>query len=148
MIAHFKKQADSIIAKPHTESLEWKNGIADREWAWCDALFMGPPAFAYLSTATANRKYLDFATKMWFKTTDYLFDKDENLYFRDSRFFTQKEKNGQKIFWSRGNGWVMAGLVRMLSNMPANYPSRVHFVDLYQKMAGKIAKLQSADGTW
>jgi len=148
MIVHFKTQADSIIAKPHTESLEWKNGIADREWAWCDALFMGPPAFAYLTTATANQKYLDFATKMWFKTTDYLFDKDENLYFRDSRFFTQKEKNGQKIFWSRGNGWVMAGLVRMLSNMPANYPSRVHFVDLYQKMAGKIAKLQSADGTW
>jgi len=148
MIARFKAQADSIIARPHDESLEWKNNIANREWAWCDALFMGPPAFAYLSTATGNQKYLDFATKMWFKTTDYLFDKDENLYFRDGRFFTQKEKNGQKVFWSRGNGWVMGGLVRMLSNIPANYPSRVHFVDLYKKMAEKIAQLQNADGTW
>jgi len=148
MIARFKAQADSIIAKPHDESLEWKNNIATREWAWCDALFMGPPAFAYLSTATHDPKYLDFAVKMWFKTTDYLFDKDENLYFRDGRFITQKEKNGQKVFWSRGNGWVMGGLVRMLANMPENYPSRVHFVDLYKKMAEKIAKLQNADGTW
>lgn len=148
MIARFRAQADSIIAKPHDESLEWKNGIANREWAWCDALFMGPPAFAYLSTATHDQKYLDFAVKMWFKTTDYLFEKDEHLYFRDSRYFTPREKNGQKVFWSRGNGWVMGGLVRMLSNMPANYPSRVHFVDLYKKMADKIVKLQNADGTW
>ena len=148
MIAKFRALADSIIAKPHNESLEWKNGIANREWAWCDALFMGPPAFAYLSTATHDPKYLDFAVKMWFKTTDYLFDKNENLYYRDSRFIAQKEKNGQKIFWSRGNGWVMGGLVRMLSNMPENYPSRAHFVDLYEKMAAKIVKLQNADGTW
>ncbi|MDB5022961.1 MAG: glycoside hydrolase family 88 protein [Mucilaginibacter sp.] len=148
MIAHFKALADSIIDRPHAESLEWKNNIANREWAWCDALFMGPPAFAYLSSATGEKKYLDFASKMWFKTTDYLFDKDENLYYRDSRFFTQKEANGKKVFWSRGNGWVMAGLVRMLDNMPAHYPERAHFEELYRKMAEKIAKLQHKDGTW
>ena len=87
MIAKFKVLADSIVAMPHTESLEWKNNVANREWAWCDALFMGPPALAYLSTATGNKKYLETAIKLWFKTTDYLFDKDENLYFRDSCFF-------------------------------------------------------------
>jgi unsaturated rhamnogalacturonyl hydrolase len=148
MIAHFKALADSIIARPHDESLEWKNNVANREWAWCDALFMGPPAFAYLSTATGDLKYLNFADKMWFKTTDYLFDKDENLYFRDGRFLTQKEANGKKVFWSRGNGWVMGGLVRMLENMPAHYPDRAKFEDLYRKMAEKIVTLQNSDGTW
>lgn len=148
MITHFKTQADSIIAMPHTESLEWKNNIANREWAWCDALFMGPPAFAYLYKATGERKYLDITTKLWFKTTDYLLDKNEDLYYRDSRFFTQREANGKKVFWSRGNGWVMGGLVRVLDNMPAEYPERQKFVDLYQKMAARIAKLQSHDGTW
>lgn len=148
MIAHFKAQADSIIGLPHTESLEWKNDIANREWAWCDALFMGPPAFAYLHTATGERKYLDIADKLWWKTTNYLFDKDENLYFRDSRFFTQKEANGRKVFWSRGNGWVMGGLVRMLDNMPDDYPNRGKYIELYEKMAEKIAALQSKDGTW
>jgi unsaturated rhamnogalacturonyl hydrolase len=148
MIASFKALADSIIASPHTESLEWKNNIASREWAWCDALLMGPPALAYLSSATGEKKYLDMASKLWFKTTEYLYDKDENLYFRDSRFFTQKEANGKKIFWSRGNGWVMGGLVRMLDNMPADYPERTRFEDLYKKMAQKIAGLQNSDGTW
>lgn len=148
MLTNFKALADSIIARPHTEPLEWKNNVASREWAWCDALFMGPPALAYLSTATGEKKYLDIAVKLWDKTTDYLFDKDENLYYRDSRFFTQKEKNGQKVFWSRGNGWVMGGLVRVIQNMPANYPDRARFVELYKKMAAKIATLQNADGTW
>lgn len=148
MIAQWKQQADSIIALPHTESLEWKNNIAEREWAWCDALFMGPPALAYLSTATGDHKYLDAACKLWWKTTAYLYDKEEHLYYRDSRFFTQKEANGKKVFWSRGNGWVLAGLVRMLKNMPDDYPERTDFVKLYQEMARKIATLQDADGTW
>ena len=148
IIDHFKEQADSIIAMPHTESLEWKNNIHLREWAWCDALFMGPPALAYLSTATREQKYLDIASKLWWKTTDYLFDSSENLYFRDSRYFDKREANGKKVFWSRGNGWVMGGLVRMLENMPLDYPGRTRFVDLYKKMAEKIASLQTKDGTW
>jgi unsaturated rhamnogalacturonyl hydrolase len=148
MIARFKALTDSIAALPHTESLEWKNNIANREWAWCDALFMGPPAFAYLSSATKDKKYLDLASKLWWKTTDYLFDKNENLYYRDSRFFTQREANGKKVFWSRGNGWVMGGLVRVLDNMPADYPDRKKFIYLYTKMAAKIASLQDPDGTW
>jgi len=148
MIARFKALDDSIIARPHDESLEWKNNIASREWAWCDALFMGPPALAHLYTATGDKKYMDITVKLWNKTTDYLFDKDENLYYRDSRFFTQEEANGKKVFWSRGNGWVMGGLVRVLDNMPADYPDRAKFVEQFQKMAEKIASLQSRDSTW
>ena len=148
MIARFKGLADSIIAMPHTESLEWRNGISNREWAWCDALYMGPPALAYLSTATGEIKYLDIASKLWWKTTDYLFDSSENLYYRDSRYFSKKEANGKKVFWSRGNGWVMGGIVRMLENMPQNYPDRPRFISLYKRMADKIATLQSPDGSW
>ena len=148
MIAHFRALADSIIAMPHTESLEWKNNIQLREWAWCDALFMAPPALAYFATATGDKKYLNIACKLWWKTTDYLFDSTENLYFRDGSFFKARESNGKKMFWSRGNGWVLAGLVRMLENMPADYPDRPRFIELYKKMAEKIITLQSEDGSW
>ena len=148
MISHWQMQADSIISMPHTESLEWKNAIADREWAWCDALFMGPPSLAYLYTATGEIKYLDIASKLWWKTTDYLYDSSEHLYTRDSRYFNSKEANGKKMFWARGNGWVLAGLVRMLENMPHDYPDRARFVDLFKNMSEKIASLQTADGTW
>lgn len=148
MIAHWRQQADSIIAMPHDESLEWKNGVSNREWAWCDALFMGPPSLAYLYTATDEIKYLDIASRLWWKTTDYLYDSTEHLYFRDSKYFDAKEANGKKVFWSRGNGWVLAGLVRMLENMPGNYPDRNRFEDLYKNMSEKIASLQTEDGSW
>lgn len=148
LVAPFRAQADSICGRPHGESLEWKNNIHLREWAWCDALFMGPAGLAMLSTATGDRRYLDMADSLWWKTTDYLFDNSEQLYFRDSRYFGQHEANGKKVFWSRGNGWVMGGLVRMLDNMPANYPDRPRFIRLYRQMAKRVAGLQQSDGTW
>jgi len=109
---------------------------------------MGPAALTYLSTATHDPKYLDAAVKLWWKTTDYLYVPSEHLYFRDQTYFEKKEKNGQKVFWSRGNGWVMGGLVRVLDNMPANYPDRKKFIALYKDMAARIASLQQPDGSW
>jgi unsaturated rhamnogalacturonyl hydrolase len=148
MIAGFKAQADSIISKPHTEPLEWKNNINEREWAWCDAMFMGPTSLSYLSTATGDQKYLDTAAALWWKTYNYLYDTTEHLYFRDGSYFSKKEQNGQRVFWSRGNGWVIAGLVRVIDNMPANYPGRKKFIRLYKDMAARIATLQQPDGAW
>jgi rhamnogalacturonyl hydrolase YesR len=139
---------DFLATLPFNEPLTWGNAIETREWAWCDALFMGPPALAAVSTATGDRKYLDLANRLWWKTTDYLYDKSEHLYFRDSRFFDQREPNGNKVFWSRGNGWVFAGIARMLEEMPADYPDRARYVALFREMADKIAAVQGADGYW
>ncbi|MES2112856.1 MAG: glycoside hydrolase family 88 protein [Bacteroidota bacterium] len=148
MIQPFIMLADSIVAKPHDKSIVWNNAANIDEWAWCDALFMGPPALSYLSIATKDPKYLNTATKLWWKTTNYLYDKKEHLFFRDSRFFTKREKNGKKVFWSRGNGWVMAGLVRVMENIPASNPERAKFEKLYKQMAQRIAALQQPDGSW
>jgi rhamnogalacturonyl hydrolase YesR len=148
MIADLKVLADTLIARPHTESLEWKNHINLREWAWCDGLFMGPPTLAMLADVTHEKKYMDLVDSLWWKTTDYLYDPKEHLYYRDSRYFNKKEKNGKKVFWSRGNGWVMGGLVRVLENMPDNYYDRPRWIKLYRNMAKTIASLQQPDGTW
>ncbi|RZK38887.1 MAG: glycoside hydrolase family 88 protein [Pedobacter sp.] len=148
MIAPFILLADSIVAAPHDEPLNWRNNIQKREWAWCDALFMAPPSLAYLSTATGDQKYLNMASKLWWKTTDFLYDPSEQLYFRDESYFDKKEKNGAKVFWSRGNGWVLGGLVRVLENMPKNHADRGKFIKLYNDMVTRIAKLQQPDGSW
>jgi rhamnogalacturonyl hydrolase YesR len=137
-----------LASRKYDEPLTWGNSIETRELAWCDALFMGPPAMAAVSAATGDRKYLDLADRLWWKTTDDLYDKDEHLYFRDSRYFEQREKNGKKVFWSRGNGWVFAGLARMLQDMPQDYPARARYVTLYREMAGTVAALQGSDGYW
>jgi unsaturated rhamnogalacturonyl hydrolase len=137
-----------LAARPYNEPLAWGNAIETRELAWCDALFMGPPAMTAMTVATGDRKYLDLANRLWWKTTDYLYDKDEHLYFRDSRYFESREPNGKKVFWSRGNGWVLAGLARVLQDMPADYPDRPRYVTLFKEMAQKVASLQGPDGYW
>ena len=137
-----------LASRTYDEPLAWGNAIETRELAWCDALFMGPPAMAAVSAVTGDRKYLDLADRLWWKTTDYLYDREEHLYFRDSRYFEQREKNGKKVFWSRGNGWVFAGLARMLADMPPDYPTRARYVALYREMADKVVAVQGADGYW
>ena len=137
-----------LVTRKYDEPLVWGNRIETRELAWCDALFMGPPALAAMSVATGDRQYLDLANRLWWKTTDYLYDKSEKLYFRDSRFFEQREPNGRKVFWSRGNGWVFAGLARLLQDMPADYPDRHRYVTLFKDMAEKVAAVQGEDGFW
>ena len=148
MLEDLKDLADTLIRRPHSESLLWVNKIHRREWAWCDALFMGPPTLGKLSQITNDPRYLDLSNKLWWKTTDYLYDKEEHLFYRDSRFFDRKEANGKKVFWSRGNGWVLAGMARLMETMPPNYQDRQQYITLFQEMAKKIAALQQPDGSW
>ncbi|HEY3053285.1 MAG TPA: glycoside hydrolase family 88 protein [Thermoanaerobaculia bacterium] len=140
---------EQVILFPFDESLEFETWEKTwRQWTWCDALFMSPPALAMTARATGDRRYLDFMNKMWWKTTEYLYDKEEHLYYRDSRFFDQRAPNGRKIFWSRGNGWVLAGLARVLEEMPADYSDRSRYEALFREMAPKIASLQQSAGYW
>jgi unsaturated rhamnogalacturonyl hydrolase len=117
-------------------------------WWWCDALFMSPPVLLRIYAITNDRKYLDYMDREWWLTSGSLYNQQEHLYFRDSRYFTQKQENGKPIFWSRGNGWVMGALVNVLRIMPADYPSRPKYIAQFREMAEKVAAIQSADGLW
>jgi rhamnogalacturonyl hydrolase YesR/catechol 2,3-dioxygenase-like lactoylglutathione lyase family enzyme len=117
-------------------------------WWWCDALFMAPPVLTRMYAVTGDRKYLDYMDHEWWQTSASLYDPVEYLYFRDSRYFTQKQHNGQKIFWSRGNGWVMGAFVKVLELMPKDYPSRGKYIAQYREMADRIASIQGGDGLW
>ena len=137
-----------MLQAPFAESLEFSDDKTMREWVWCDALFMSPPALALATRTTGDRRYAEMMDRLWWKTTDYLYDPRERLFYRDSRFFDQREPNGSKVFWSRGNGWVLAGLARVLQYLPPDYSGRPRFVALFQEMAERIASLQADDGYW
>lgn len=151
MIAPMRERFDFILTNPSdAPGLDFTqpHGKAQELWSWCDSLFMAPPTWVRLYAATGDERYLNFAVTNWWRTTDYLYDKEEHLFFRDSTYFNKREANGQKVFWSRGNGWVMAGLVRVLQYLPTNHPDRPRFEQLFKDMAAKVMTLQQPDGLW
>ncbi len=148
MIAPTRERFDFILDHPRTNDLNFRTKGSQERWSWCDALFMSPPAWLRLYLATGDQRYLDLMHREWQATSDYLYDKEEHLYFRDSTYFEKREANGKKIFWSRGNGWVMGGLARVLQVLPPEYPHRKFYEQQFKEMAAKIASLQREDGLW
>ena len=151
MIAPLKARFDGVMDKPSTvQSLELVPpfGRTTENWSWCDALFMAPPTWIRLYAATGDTRYRDFAVKNWWRTTEFLYDRGEHLFYRDSNYFQQREANGQKVFWGRGNGWVMAGVVRMLQYLAMNDPDRPRFERLLTEMSAKVLTCQQSDGLW
>jgi rhamnogalacturonyl hydrolase YesR len=140
MIIPTEAQFDALMAKPDVPGKP--------VWWWCDALFMAPPVWARLAAATHDVSYLNTMDREWWITSNLLYDPQEHLFFRDATFLNKHEANGQKLFWSRGNGWVMGGLARVLDEMPANYPSRQKYVDQFRQMAERVSRIQGADGLW
>jgi len=124
------------------------------KWWWCDALFMGPPAMVKLGITLGDNKYLKYSDIYFKESYDLLYDKKRKLFSRALNYVVDGsqddkfEANGEPIFWSRGNGWVMAGLAKILSELPKNYEKREFYIQLFKEMAASIVSLQPKDGLW
>jgi unsaturated rhamnogalacturonyl hydrolase len=148
MLQSVKDRFDFIIEHRVDDPLDGVDQEKIRRWWWADALFMSPPALMKLYRITGDPTYLEFMNEEWWATTDLLYDRAEHLFYRDSRFFTMRETNGSKMFWSRGNGWVFSGLVQVLTDMPESYVHRPRYIQLFREMAERLASLLPEDGVW
>ncbi len=152
-LAPTRKAFDTILAFPPTVDLTHREysdprGVGcDQRWCWADALFMAPATWLELANQTGEAKYRDYALKEFWASTDKLYDKTEHLYYRDSRFFDKRGPNGEKVFWGRGDGWVFAGLARIIPLLPQG-PDRERAQAIFKEMAEKLIKIQKADGYW
>jgi len=141
MLQGVKAQSDSMMQQVH--------GDADHLiWWWCDGLFMAPPMLADLSRITKSSAYLEYMDQEWWRTSEKLYDQKHHLFYRDTRFLARREPNGMPVFWSRGNGWVLAGLARVLQAMPPDYPSRPRYVQQFQQVAAALIAIQDENGLW
>ena len=118
-------------------------------WAWADALFMAPPAWAGLSSITKDNSYMDFMVKEFKTNTSKLYSSKYHLYYRDERYLKKLNKNGKPIFWSRGNGWVYAGLASVMQWMPKNHSNEQYFKNIFDEMSQSLIKIQNPkNGLW
>jgi len=124
-----------------------KRWYLERDHTYADSLY-GAPALAMLAKATGDKKYLDIMHAFFWDVADELLDKQDGLFYRDKHFIGKKTKNGKKVFWSRGNGWVLGGIARILEYLPEDSSQRPRYVELLKTMSAAIAKCQGADGLW
>lgn len=123
-------------------------------WSWADSLFMSPPVAAMLASATGEKRYLDWLVSSWRQSEAALYDRDERLWFRDEKYVTgsgspgTRAATGRKVFWGRGNGWVLAGLGRVLPHLPGAHSGRPRLERAMRDLAGRLLELQGADGLW
>ena len=150
MIEPFIKTMDEFMATPYQTG-----DIRPITWWWCDALFMAPAAYVKLGITLKEDKYLELNDKLYKECYNLLYDKEYHLYARDMKYKWNepsitpiKEANGKKIFWSRGNGWVMGGLVRVIAELPKENKSREMYIQNFKEMAEQIITLQQTDGLW
>lgn len=124
------------------------------DWTWIDAIQMAMPVFARLGHIYNDTAYYNRMLKMYACTRNKLggnglFNEPEGLWWRDADFVPPyREPNGEDCYWSRGNGWVMAALVRTMDFVPENSPYYTVFLSDFQKMAAALVPIQRPDGYW
>ena len=122
----------------------------DDYWWWADALYMVMPVMTKMYRLTGDEKYLNKLYENILYSDSIMLDHETGLYFRDGKYVYPKHKsaNGLKDFWARGDGWVLAGLAKVLQDMPRTYRHYDFFVKKYQRMAHAVAQLQQKEGYW
>lgn len=158
IIGHLENPA---IRNPVSRPLEWYFEGGRR---YVDGLFTGPPALAMLYAITKDEKYLQWMEACFWDVYGKLYDTEENLFYRDHRFFPecleerkndpnwngndQVTANGKKVIWSRGNGWAFAGISRILKYLPKDHASYKRYEQVFKNMAHAIKGRQSEEGFW
>ena len=119
-------------------------------WWWADGLYMVMPVMTKLNKITGNKKYLDKLYEYVLVSDSIMYDPEEGLYYRDAKYVYPKHKsaNGKKDFWARGDGWVLAGLAKVLKDAPADWEHRKFFEDKYRRMADAVVACQQPAGYW
>jgi unsaturated rhamnogalacturonyl hydrolase len=139
MVKRVKEVIDHVCAMPDNDF-----------WWWADALYMAMPIYTKMYKMTADLKYLNKLYVNYQFADQLMYDKDSRLYFRDGKYIYPKHttRDGKKDFWARGNGWVLAGLAKVLQDMPTNYEHRDFFVTRYRQLAEGVAASQQPEGYW
>jgi len=142
---------DSIKIARAIEVMEYEMSTPNNDyWWWVDGLYMVMPVMTKLYKHTGNKLYLDKLYEYYKYSESIMFDPETKLFYRDAKYIypAHKTSSGKKDFWSRGNGWLFAGLAKILQDLPNNYEHKAYFEQQFVNMAKSLAKVQQKEGYW
>lgn len=122
-------------------------------WTWIDAIQMAMPLYAQAYMLTGNRQYMDYAMQSYRWTRNEcgggLYNKVSGFWWRDKDFVPPyQESDGQPCYWSRGDGWVYAALVRVMQTIGKKDKYYKELKRDYLAMSQAFASCQREDGFW
>lgn len=133
------------------EVMEYQMSTAANDyWWWADGLYMVMPVMTKLYKVTGDEQYLDKLYEYFSYAKSIMYDEETGLFFRDGKYVYPQHTsaNGMKDFWARGDGWVFAGLAKVLADLPEDSSYRDEFLNIYKKMAEALAACQQEGGYW
>jgi unsaturated rhamnogalacturonyl hydrolase len=145
------KEKDPMKIARAREVMEYQMSTPRNDyWWWADGLYMVMPVMTKLYKVTGNKQYLEKLHEYLSYANSIMYDPAEKLYYRDAKYVYPRHKsaNGKKDFWARGDGWVFAGLAKVLQDLPKNDPHRQEYEQRFRDMAQAIAKSQQPEGYW
>ena len=130
-------------------SYQVKSG-KDDYWWWADGLYMVMPVMVKLYKLTGDKIYLEKLHSWFTYANRIMYDSAEHIYYRDVKYLYPKHKtaSGKKDFWARGNGWVFAGLAKVLQDLPVSDPHREQYIQTFKAMAVTLKLYQQPEGYW
>jgi len=119
-------------------------------WWWVDGLYMVMPVMTKLYTVTGDQQYLTKLYAYFSFAKQLMYDEEAKLFYRDAKYIYPKHQtsNGKKDFWARGDGWLFAGLAKVLTDLPQHDPHRAEYEQLFKDMASAILACQQTEGYW
>ena len=147
----YNLQADETKVARAKEVMGYEaDSKANDYWWWADALYMVMPVMTKMYRLTGDMKYLRKLYENILYSDSIMLDRETGLYYRDGRYVYPKHTTeaGKKDFWARGDGWVLAGLAKVLQDMPESYVRHPFFVEKFQNLARGVAKCQQPQGHW
>ena len=153
-IWRYRMEKDPGMLAPITDNLNRQMATDKLDyWWWIDAIQMAMPVYAQMYSVTGERRYIDYAMKIYNHSRNDigggLFNKEEGLWWRDKRFvppFT--EPDGKNCYWSRGNGWAYAAIVRVMNELTPDDPYYKQLKKDFLLMSKALLKCQRTDGFW
>ena len=159
-LMRYEQTGDKKMLMPARENLDHqmltpnpKNQSLYGWWTWIDAIQMAMPLYMQMYRLTGEAKYREHAMKMyeWSRNTlaGGLFNEKEGLWWRDADYVPPyKEPDGQNCYWSRGNGWVYAALVRCMNELSPKEKAYKKLKKDFLAMSEALLKCQREDGFW
>lgn len=119
-------------------------------WWWCDALYMAMPVMTKMWRLTGDKGYLTKMRQCFDYSRNLMYDEENHLFFRDAGYIypAHQTTRGLPDYWSRGNGWVVAGLARVLSELPADHADRSYYAEVFKDMCTAAIDCQVSEGFW